>query len=230
MADLADGAPLILSFDTSGPHIAVALFSGDQRLTTESMDMKRGQAEALQPLVEETLESAGVSYGDLSAIGVGVGPGNFTGIRISVAFARGLGLVTKLPVLSITSFDLMRAAVDDAEAKTFLLSVPAPRDQVYVQFQNLGQPVGEPGLVDPSALPDHLIRTDMKLLGHRVQEMAEHLNVPFQEAVIEDVPNRLGRLAHWKWQHHRDVAPPSPLYVRPADATPASDPPPVIFS
>lgn len=230
MTDLSVDAPLILSFDTSGPHIAVALFSGDQSVATEFMEMKRGQAEALVPLVENTLKTAGVTYGELSAIGVGVGPGNFTGIRISVAFARGLCLVTDLPTLSITSFDLMRAADDDPEAKMFLLSVPGPRDQVYLQFQQLGRPLGEPELVDPTALPDHLMRTDLKLLGHRVQEMAENLNVPFKEAVIEDVPNRLGHVARWKWQHHRDEAPPSPLYVRPADATPASDPPPVIFS
>ena len=54
--------------------------------------MEKGQAERLMPMLAEMLAEAGVGFGDLARIGVGTGPGNFTGVRISVAAARGLAL------------------------------------------------------------------------------------------------------------------------------------------
>jgi len=51
--------------------------------------MSRGQSEALMPMIEATLRDAGLAWMDLSLIGVTVGPGTFTGIRIGLAAARG---------------------------------------------------------------------------------------------------------------------------------------------
>ena len=76
--------PLILSFDTSAAHCAAALVSGDQILGSQSEALLKGQAERLIPMLEEVLEGAGKSWDDLDLIGVGVGPGNFTGVRIAV--------------------------------------------------------------------------------------------------------------------------------------------------
>ena len=81
----------LLAFDTSGPHCAAALLLGDA-LHLRVDDMARGQAEHLMPMLEEMLAEAHMRWRDLDAIGVGVGPGNFTGIRISVSAARGLAL------------------------------------------------------------------------------------------------------------------------------------------
>ena len=78
-------APLILAFDTSAAHCAAALLSGDRIIESAREEMAKGQAERLMGLCAELLNVAGAAYGDLSAVGVGIGPGNFTGIRISVA-------------------------------------------------------------------------------------------------------------------------------------------------
>ena len=73
--------PTILGFDTSAAHCAAALLSGDRILASAHEDMAKGQAERLMDLCAGVLESAGYGYSDLDAIGVGIGPGNFTGIR-----------------------------------------------------------------------------------------------------------------------------------------------------
>ena len=85
--------PVILGFDTSGHHCAAALRWGDDQVAHVTEDMAKGQAERLMPLLQALLDQEGYSWADLDAVAVGVGPGNFTGIRIGVSAARGLAPV-----------------------------------------------------------------------------------------------------------------------------------------
>lgn len=118
---------LILGFDTSGPHCTAALLQDETLVAQKTEDMARGQAERLMPLLEETLAEAGFAWADLTAIGVGVGPGNFTGIRISVSAARGLALALNIPAVGVSTFD----ATSFGQPEPHVPTVPAPRDQVY---------------------------------------------------------------------------------------------------
>ncbi len=120
--------PVILAFDTSAAHCAAALLRGDAVLEARAEDMGRGQAERLFPLLEEVLASNGLGWQDLSRLGVGIGPGNFTGIRISVAAARGLALSLGVPAIGVSTFQ----AISMSEPAPHLPAVPAPRDQFYI--------------------------------------------------------------------------------------------------
>ena len=223
------GEPLFLCFDTSGPHCAVALFEDDVPLATDFAEMRRGQGEALPPMVDAVMAKASVEFSDLTAIGVGVGPGNFTGIRISVSFARGLALGCDLRALSVSSFDLMKDMSGLGAESALLLSVPAQRDLAYVQLHRYGVPDAEPRLIDPLDPPDDLNRVNLRVRGYRAAAIGAHLNAPAQDVPMEDIPYRLGKITAWKWQNETGTGAPSPLYVRPPDAAPASDPPPVIL-
>ena len=90
--------PTLLAFDTSAAHCAAALLIAG-KIHTRIDEMARGQAEHLMPMLEEVLAAHGLAWRDLDAIGVGTGPGNFTGIRISVAAARGLALGLGCPLV-----------------------------------------------------------------------------------------------------------------------------------
>ena len=92
---------LVLGFDTSAAHCAAALLLNDNLLGIISKDMLKGQAETIGPMVLNLLETRQVDIQNIKRIGVGIGPGNFTGIRIAVSFARGLGLSLQIPVLSL---------------------------------------------------------------------------------------------------------------------------------
>jgi tRNA A37 threonylcarbamoyladenosine modification protein TsaB len=120
---------MILAFDTSAAHCAAALLSDGRILASASEGMTRGQAERLLPMLEQVLRSAGATWSDLEAIGVGIGPGNFTGIRLSVSAARGLSLSLNIPAFGIDSF----AAIAFDHDHPVLAVVPAPRDQLYVK-------------------------------------------------------------------------------------------------
>lgn len=94
-----------------------------------SEDMTRGQAERLLPLLEDVLAEAGIVWGDLARIGVGVGPGNFTGIRIGVSAARGLALALEIPAIGITGFQVISLV----ETAPHVAAIFAPRDHVYIE-------------------------------------------------------------------------------------------------
>lgn len=120
-------APLILGFDTSAAFCAAALLRGDTVLATRHEDMARGQAERLIPLLEELLAEAGTTWRALSALGVGIGPGNFTGIRIGVSAARGLALGLGVPAVGVSGCEARALLAPGAR-----VAIPAPRDQVYL--------------------------------------------------------------------------------------------------
>ena len=168
--------------------------------------MSKGQAERLLGLCAELLEEANVAYGDLSAIGVGIGPGNFTGIRIAVSAARGLALGLGIPAVGVSAFDALREGTDSPCA----CAVDARRDQVFLQgFDNPA--IAAPALYDAANLPSF----DGPLIGTGGEAPA----LPVAEAIAQIAARR----------HTSNPPRPAPLYLRPADAAPARDAAPVLL-
>ena len=120
---------MILAFDTSGAHCAAALLAEGHLRAAAAEDMTRGQAERLMPMLEEVLKMGAVRWSGITTLGVGIGPGNFTGIRLAISAARGLSLGLNVPAIGINTFDAI--ALD--HANPVLATVKAPRDQLYVQ-------------------------------------------------------------------------------------------------
>lgn len=221
----------LLAFDTSGPYCAAALMEGDLRRSQAFEPMARGQAEALMPMLEALLRSEGWTWQDLAGLAVGVGPGNFTGIRIGVSAARGLALGLGVPALPLSSFELTRDPTGPAAHAQEVVLVPAPRDQAYVQKFRYGRPQNEPRLIDPKKPPEDLRAPNLRVTGVFSDQVAARLGASETqpEPALETLPDRLAKLAEWKWSTGLDTdTRPAPLYVRAADAAPPSDPPPVI--
>ncbi|KAE9632720.1 tRNA (adenosine(37)-N6)-threonylcarbamoyltransferase complex dimerization subunit type 1 TsaB [Parasedimentitalea maritima] len=192
--------PLILGFDTSAAHCAAALLRGDRILAERLELMNRGQAERLMVLLEEVLAKGGVSWQDLTAIGVGVGPGNFTGIRIGVSAARGLALGLEIPAVGVTGFDARKAAGE-------LAAIPAPREQVY------------------AALPGQAPRL---MPAPEATQAARDAGLIF--APEASPPGLAAAIARYAALHFETVTEaPAPLYLRAADAAPSRDVPPTLI-
>jgi len=219
--------PTILAFDTAAAHCAAALLYDDAVYGETLVPMKRGQAEALLPLLDATLSAKGQTYADLDAIAVGVGPGNFTGIRIAVSAARGLALSLGVPVVGVSTFEIMAF---QHMGENVLVSLKAPRGQAYVQPFRRGEPVGDARMIDPEAPPRDLqMSFGMLVLGHRARQIAGVFEASYFETEIEDLPRRLCLIADAKLSGAAAIPAPTPLYIRPPDAAPSSDPPPVIL-
>jgi tRNA threonylcarbamoyl adenosine modification protein YeaZ len=195
-----------IAFDCSGPWCAAALLVDGKPIQRHEA-MEKGQAERLIPLLEELLTEAGIGWCDLGALAVGTGPGNFTGVRIAVAAARGLALALGIPAIGVTRLEALAHGLP----RPLIVIEDAKRGQVYVQaFTPDG--AGAAHLAD-------LAKPVGPATGSAAGEGALPPAMPFIEAIA-----RIGAARAGQPQPR-----PAPFYLRGADAAPPSDPPPVIL-
>lgn len=215
-------APLILGFDTSSAHCAAALLRGDSVLAQRREEMAKGQAERLMPLLEELLTNGGVTWADLDAIAVGIGPGNFTGIRISVSAARGLALGLDVPAIGVSSLEAQAFGT----AGVVISSLDARREGLYAQV--FGTATGsQPRHCTLDTLPGIPARAEPSCIGHRAEDIAPLCAgtvstpcYPTAEAIAHVAATRLAQ---------SDLPAPAPLYLREADAAPSREQPPALL-
>ena len=187
----------LLAIDTAAPRLQLALLRDDGRLEMAVEDMATGQAERLFPALAELLARAGVGYADLTRIAVTTGPGSFTGLRIGLSAARGLGLALGIPVIGVPSL-LALSLVSGCEPVAVLLD--ARRDEAYFQtFSGPGIPIGEAKL-----LPIEEARRS-------VPRGAATLTLPYVD---------IGALARFAATADPALYPPEAAYIRGADAKP----------
>ncbi|SEN05303.1 tRNA threonylcarbamoyl adenosine modification protein YeaZ [Loktanella fryxellensis] len=213
---------VVLAFDTSAAHCAAALLIGD-RIVTRTDDMARGQAEHLMPMLERLLAEQGLVWADIDTIGVGTGPGNFTGIRMSVAAARGLALGLSRPAIGVGVLEAQGFGTQGPVLST----LRAPRDMVYAQRLTDGFPDAPPVFTDLTGALALAGRDDVAVLG----DMAETLHLAHGLTVgtpVVSVIEGIALLAADPIYALDHPERPAPLYLRPADAAPARDAPPTI--
>ena len=93
-----------LGIDTTGSSCAVALWEGNDLKYAFAKHMNRGYAESLFPMVDRALLDSGLTYKNIDVVGVATGPGSFTGLRVGLSAARGLGLGLNCDLYGVTTF------------------------------------------------------------------------------------------------------------------------------
>ena len=206
----------VLAFDTSGPFVTAALVADTGVLALAQEDLARGQAERLFPLLEALLSDAGFGWRDLAGIGVGIGPGNFTGIRIAVAAARGLALSLGRPAIGVSRLEAQALDLPRPLAST----VAAPRGAVYLQCftETAAATPLLAGEADLAALP-----AGLAVVGDGAALVAPRTAGPVL-GPVHPLPVALALIAAGRLD--RPVPRPAPLYLKPADAAPSRDAPP----
>jgi tRNA threonylcarbamoyladenosine biosynthesis protein TsaB len=215
----------ILAIDTALEACSAAVL--DTELGTivarESIAMARGHAEALMPLVARVMENSGFDFARIDRIAVTTGPGSFTGMRVGIAAARGLGLAAGKPVVglsTVAAFSAPFIAADDT------LPVAAANDarHGHVYLQVLG-PAGRTLVLPRIASIEEAMRLSygdgVRLVGNAANLLADawpprRPPVAVEQRAAPDIDwvARLGAAAA------ETTSPPKPLYLRAPDAQP----------
>ena len=126
----------ILVIDTSSGLCSVGIKYNDKKIY-KTIDEGRTHSETLLPLIDEVLKGNNISLGDINVLGVVVGPGSFTGIRIGISSIKAISLAKNISVVEITSTEVLsRNIVEDSDIKIGIID--ARNDQIYAGIYNNG--------------------------------------------------------------------------------------------
>ena len=123
----------ILSIETSTSICSVAIHEQGELLALAEIKEPGAHAEKLLLLVDEVLEKAGLSFGDLDAVAVSQGPGSYTGLRIGVSTAKGIAYALEIPLIGINTLQAMAASQQVATGDYVVAVLDARRKEVYTQ-------------------------------------------------------------------------------------------------
>jgi tRNA threonylcarbamoyladenosine biosynthesis protein TsaB len=211
----------VLAFDCSTSACSAAVVRNGEVLAHRFAAMARGQSEALMPMIEDCLAEAGLAWSEIGLVGVTVGPGTFTGLRIGLAAARGIALAGKIPLAGVTTCEAVAHAVpaEERQGRTILAAIDGKRADVFVQ------PFSES--LEPLAAPDALMPEDcarlfigaVLLTGDAADRLAEAMPEAARSSA-SGIPDArvVARLAYDRWQAGTALEP-TPLYIRPPDVT-----------
>lgn len=121
---------LLLTFDTSSKVCTVALSEDDKVLIEFTLNVEFTHSEFLLLLIQQAMSTAKLELSAVEAIGVVIGPGSFTGLRIGLSVAKGLGLAINCPVYTFTSLEVLAASYWGVTEPVMAI-ISAQRGEVY---------------------------------------------------------------------------------------------------
>ena len=207
----------ILALDTCLGACSVAVCEDDRALAMASEAMTRGHQERLAPMVREVMAKAGLEFAELDRIAVTVGPGSFTGLRVGLAFAKGLALALDRTCVGVS---VLEALGRGAPRAGFVAAcVDAHRGQVYLQAFIDGQAVMAPDVLPVDTAAARLVELyaggPAALVGSGAPLL--HPALPIATAEPEALPDPLA-IAALARAARSPLVPPRPLYLRAPDA------------
>jgi tRNA threonylcarbamoyladenosine biosynthesis protein TsaB len=224
----------LLALDTSTRQAGLALHDGVQVIAETVWSSNDHHTVELAPLVAETLARSGVRMASLGALGVAIGPGSFTGLRIGMAFAKGLALALHVPLVGVPSLDALAAA---QPVQPYLLAtvLRAGRGRLatgwYQATADAWQPAGDIEVLTAQELANR-IQEPTLVCGELTEEERRVLNRKRRNILLASPaqslrrPSFLAELAWLRWQAGQidDPATLAPLYLHFNDPIQYSEP------
>jgi len=218
---------MILSIESSTKNCSVSLSNQGELLALK--EINNGQfshSEFLHVFIKELMEENAVSFEDLLAVAVSMGPGSYTGLRIGVSAAKGICFSVDCPLIALDSLDVL-AQQGLGEGAILIPVIDARRDEVYTAvFDKLGKRL-EP--TEALILNDRSYNAYQKskrvFLGDAVDKLVDYIQIKKDDVLISTYPSarELGQLAWQKFQQKdfEDVAYFEPYYLKDFRVTPS---------
>ncbi len=158
----------VLGIDTSTALLSAAVLDGGRlaaecvRESTRSKDRRPGRsnhAEGLIPVIDEALRRAGMDFSSLSLVGVAVGPGSFTGLRIGISTVKGLVYGSDTPAVGVRTLEAAAYRVPKGEGATYICPMlDARKGEVYAALYRRTATAFECLIEDSLSAPESMVR------------------------------------------------------------------------
>ncbi len=214
---------MLLAIDTSTAQVGLALYDGNQILSEMTWTTRQHHTTELAPAIAGLLSRCGVSMDMVSALGVAVGPGSFTSLRVGLSLVKGIALARHLPVIGISTMDII-AAAQPVGTHPLAVVIQAGRKRIavgwYQCLENKWQAQGgikgatvdelADGIESPTYVAGELSTDDRSRLGRK------RVNILLASPVhCIRRPSILADLAWARWQKNEvdDAASLAPVYL-----------------
>lgn len=214
---------LTLAIDCSARFCAVALYDAgaDSILASASPDIGRGHAEQLPAVLQSVLADAGVDLSRVDRIGVTIGPGSFAGIRVGVAFARGLALALGVPVVGVGSLEAIAVPAACRNGKATMAVLDARRSHVWAIIVDARGAIVEPACeLSPETAAALALKHGCAITGSGAALLADIDNALAAGIVGDLVAPEIDDVARLAAGLDPAANPAEPRYLRDADAKP----------
>lgn len=217
---------MILLFDTSTPAGLLLVGYRGQVLSSATWTAEQSHSQKLAPQIQIALEMAGITTSDVTHVAVGIGPGSFTGLRVALATAKGLGIALGVPLVALPSLVLFAAGRTAGEGNIAATS-DAFRGELYLGIYEASGAelslVGEIRSLTPERAIDAIraLGRPVTLTGTGYQRYQGLFDTAFPPSPPQEFAwAGLLRLAEHAIQEGRISTPAEvlPLYVREAEA------------
>jgi tRNA threonylcarbamoyladenosine biosynthesis protein TsaB len=195
----------ILVIDSCGSSCGVGVFKDERLLARLQERMERGQDGCLMPMVEAVMKKAGVAYADIDKIAVTRGPGSFTGVRVGLAAARGIGIAAEKPVVGINRFSIYKS-LHTTPSKNLLVVIESKRAELFCKFFPTKGAAFDASMMTEKEISEFVA-------AHPDTEIAGDIATP-----DDDILSACARLAASADAENPDHLP-RPLYLRAPDVT-----------
>jgi tRNA threonylcarbamoyladenosine biosynthesis protein TsaB len=220
----------ILAIDTALPVCSACVLDSDtgKPVSSESIPMARGHAEALLPLLERVVAHAEGGFASLHRVAVTVGPGSFTGIRVGVSAARAIGVARRIPVTGVSTLAALAAPlILEGNDGIVVAAIDALHGSVYVTgYGPHGRTILSPRHSPVRDAVRALGAGPLRLTGSGAPMLAiEAWSMGLQAEVVGDrLAPDIAYVARLGLAADPASAPARPLYLKAPDAKPQQAP------
>jgi tRNA threonylcarbamoyl adenosine modification protein YeaZ len=210
----------VLAFDTSADIAAIILQEDSGRVDERIVTTQRDQAKILAPLTQEFLQAHKLTAKDIDRFAVGTGPGSFTGLRVGLAFVRGLALATGKPAYGIDHFVLTQKAAGPQSGPLLIVRESKRAEFFYCETGKNGK-LGPYQIERAEKLAAHAQKNPLlKIAGNGAAALLA-LAPQLAAQIIALEPGACCRALAALVAMDKDmpVSKPQPLYLREADVT-----------
>lgn len=223
---------MLLAIDCATRKIGIALYDGIEVLHEAVWHSRSHHTVELAPAIAAALERGGSRIEDIEVIAVTIGPGSYTGLRIGTAVAKGLALARRLPVVAVSTFDVLAVAQPVQEDLQLAVVVEAGRGRMAVGWfkaaADYWEPAGDPNLYTPEEFSKK-IRKPTLICGELSGNVRKILGRKRKNAVLASPaeslrrPAFLAELAWKRWQNGEvdEAAEIAPYYLQTGGNIPA---------
>jgi tRNA threonylcarbamoyladenosine biosynthesis protein TsaB len=236
---------MLLAIDSSTAQVGVALIDGEQLAVETIWSSRVHHTVELAPAVAELMQRVGAKMDDLSAIGIALGPGSFTALRVGLAMAKGLALARRLTILGVPTLDILAAGQPPSDLPLAAV-LQAGRNRIAVGWYKMQTlegnesgaaavdeeaswiSQGKPEIMTVDALAKSIARPSMVAgeltTDERQRLMRKRVNVVL--APMNRCVRRPSLLAEIAWRRFRagqsdDLATLGPMYLHTPEPAPA---------